>query len=87
MKNNIDRKINEIEKGIYSFREIGDLNIKNQIANILIEKYSKNELSDIALKSLIDFYIDQIIIFKRYDIDSVPIEVRELVKDNINKLK
>lgn len=87
MKNSIDRKINEIEKGIYSFREIGDLNIKNQIANILIEKYSKNKLSNIALKSLIDFYTDQIIIFKRYDINSVPIEVRELVKDNINKSK
>lgn len=84
MKNTFDRRIEEIRRGIYSFREIGDIKTKKEMASILVKEYEDGIITDAALKSLINYYIDQIKIFKRISIDDLPSSIKDLV---VKKMK
>lgn len=83
MKNTFDRRIEEIRRGIYSFREIGDVKTKKEMASILVKEYEDGIITDAALKSLIDYYIDQIKIFKRISIDDLPSSIKDLVVEKM----
>lgn len=83
MKNTFDRRIEEIRRGIYSFREIGDVKTKKEMASILVKEYEDGIITDAALKSLIDYYIDQIKIFKRISIDDLPSSIKDLVAEKV----
>lgn len=83
MKNTFDRRIEEIRRGIYSFREIGDIKTKKEMASILVKEYEDGIITDAALKSLINYYIDQIKIFKRISIDDLPSSIKDLVVEKM----
>lgn len=83
MQVTFERRLNEIRKGIYSFREIGNVETKKQMAAILVDEYNNGTITDEALKSLVDYYVDQINIFKRIKIEDVPNGIKELVSKKL----
>lgn len=85
MKSILDRKLDGIRRGIYTFDEVGSVDLKNQICDILIDDYNKGVITDEALKSMIDHYYNQIVIFSRIKLEDVPEQIRQLVSDKINK--
>lgn len=85
MKTIIEKRVEEINRGIYSFREVGDIKTKKEIEKILLENYKDGSITNMALKSLIDYYVDQIIIFKRIKVDDIEIKsIRNMVLEKIN---
>lgn len=83
MQSIIERRLIEIRKGIHSFREVGNIKVKKEIANILVKEYENGTITDNALNSLIDYYIDQINIFKRINIVDVPESIRNKVVEKL----
>ena len=82
MISTFERRLDEIKRGIYSFREIGNRNTKKEIAEILLKEYDDGTITDNALNSLINYYIDEIKIFKK--IDKIPENIKSLVINKLN---
>lgn len=74
-----DKRLNEIRRGLYTFNEIGNVETKKQMAEILVREYIDGVITDEALKALISYYSDQINIFKRITLDDVPEPIRNLM--------
>lgn len=83
MNEQYQKRLAEIRRGRYTFNEVGDINVKNEMASILVKEYEDGSITDEALKSLINHYKDQIKIFKRITIDDIPEPVRNLVAEII----
>ena len=78
-----DKKLNEIRRGVYSFDEVGDIETKKKMAEILVKEYEDKVITPEALSSLVSYYTDQIKIFKRIKIDDVPESLKELVSEKL----
>ncbi len=87
MKSVIERKLDGIRKGIYTFNEVGSTDMKNQICNILIKDYEDGTITPQALNSMISHYCNQITIFNRITLEDVPSVVRGLVSDKLEQMK
>lgn len=84
MKSVIDRKLDAIRKGIYTFNEVGSVDMKKEICDILIRDYESGTITPQALESMITHYCNQIRVFKRITLDDVPTSIRDKVSDKLN---
>lgn len=85
MKTVLERKLESIRRGIYSFNEVGSVDMKDVIAEILIKDYNDGTITESALNSLVSHYSDQIEVFHRMTLEDVPEPVRQIVSDRLNK--
>lgn len=83
MKSVIDRHVDDISRGLRTFDEVGNIKMKNELADIFIEQYKCGTITGNALNSLIDHYKKQITYFHRIEINDVPESVREIVRKTL----
>lgn len=76
-----EKRLDEIRRGLYTFNEIGRVDTKKEMADILIKEYIDGTLTEAGTTALVKYYQDQINVFKRITISDVPEPIRELVSN------
>ena len=79
-----DQKLDNIKRGIYTFKDIGNKEWINEIEKILLDDVSNGDISEKAKSSLI---VHQIRLINNHEktIDEVDEIIRDLVKERIEK--
>lgn len=79
----VNKRLKEIENGIYTFAEVWRIEEKEEIERILIEKLKEGTITDPAKKALLK-YECELINNKKKNFNDMPDIIKDNIKNNEN---